>query len=179
MEKKKVTPYVPEETTLRELTLRAIILGIIMAGFLGAANAYIGLKAGMTIAATFPAAVVAMAVMRIFKGSILEENIARTTASVGEALVAGAIFTLPAFLIAGIWSDFNYWEATLILLIGGILGVLFIIFLRRALIEETDLQFPESLACSEIVKAGQKGETGAGYVFKAMGFSAFIELIKS
>jgi putative OPT family oligopeptide transporter len=179
MEKKKITPYVPEETTLRELTLRAIILGVIMAGFLGAANAYIGLKAGMTIAATFPAAVVAMAVMKIFKGSVLEENISRTTASVGEALVAGAIFTLPAFLIAGVWSDFNYWDATLILLIGGILGVLFIIFLRRALVEETDLQFPESLACSEIVKAGQKGETGAGYVFKAMGLSAFIELIKN
>ena len=99
MEKKKFESYVPEQTTLRELTFKAVFLGIIMAVLLGAANAYIGLKAGMTIAATFPAAVIAMAVMRVFKGSILEENIARTTASVGEALVAGAIFTIPAFLI--------------------------------------------------------------------------------
>ena len=181
MEKKKIIPYVPEETTLREFTFKAVFLGVIMAVLLGAANAYIGLKAGMTIAATFPAAVVAMAVLRIFKGSILEENIARTTASVGEALVAGAIFTLPAFLILGIWEDFSvrYWDATLILLIGGILGILFVIFLRRTLVEETDLQFPESVACSEIVKSGQKGETGAGYVFKAMGLSAFVELIKN
>ncbi len=179
MEKKVIKPYVPEVTNLRELTFKAILLGVIMAVLLGAANAYIGLKAGMTIAATFPAAVVAMAVLRIFKGSILEENIARTTASVGEALVAGAIFTLPAFLITGIWKDFSYWEATLILLIGGLLGIFFVIFLRRTLVEEADLQFPESVACSEIVKSGQKGETGAGYVFKAMGLSAFIELIKN
>src|SRR3989339_2121444 len=112
MEKRKIEPYVPEKTSLRELTFKAILLGVIMSGLLGAANAYIGLKAGMTIAATFPAAVVAMAVMRIFKGSILEENIARTTASVGEALVAGAIFTIPAFLITGVWTRFRYWDAT-------------------------------------------------------------------
>ncbi len=179
MEKKKFESYVPEQTSLRELTFKAVFLGVIMAVLLGAANAYIGLKAGMTIAATFPAAVIAMAVMRVFKGSILEENIARTTASVGEALVAGAIFTIPAFIITGIWKDFSYWEATLMLLIGGLLGIFFVIFLRRTLVEEADLQFPESVACSEIVKAGQKGETGAKYVFWAMGFSAFIELLKN
>ena len=102
---KTVTPYVPEQTSLKEFTPKALILGVVMAAVLGAANAYLGLKAGMTVSATFPAAVVAMAALRLMKGSILEENIARTTASVGEALVAGAIFTLPAFLMVGAWES--------------------------------------------------------------------------
>ena len=93
-----------------------------MAIILGAANAYLGMKAGLTVAATFPAAVVAMAALRGLKGSVLEENIARTTASVGEALVAGAIFTIPAFVISGVWDGLRYWESTLIMLIGGLLG---------------------------------------------------------
>lgn len=89
-------PYVPEQTELKELTFKALLLGVLMAIVLGAANAYLGLRAGMTVAAAFPAAVVSMAVLRFFKGNVLEENLARTTASVGEALVAGAIFTIPA-----------------------------------------------------------------------------------
>jgi len=95
-------PFVPIESELPEFTFKALTLGVIMAIVLGAANAYVGMKAGLTVAATFPAAVVAMAALRLFKGSILEENIARTTASVGEALVAGAIFTIPAFVISGV-----------------------------------------------------------------------------
>lgn len=95
--KAEFKPYVPAQTTMAELTFKAVFLGVIMAIVLGAANAYVGMKAGLTVAATFPAAVVAMAALRLFRGSILEENVARTTASVGEALVAGAIFTLPAF----------------------------------------------------------------------------------
>ncbi len=176
----EVRAFVPEQTSLRELTFKSLFLGVLMAAVLGAANAYLGLKAGMTVSATFPAAVVAMAALRIFKGSILEENVARTTASVGEALVAGAIFTIPAFLMLGIWDSFSYLDSVLIMLVGGVLGVLLIIFLRKALIDEAkDLPYPESVATAEMVKAGQKGETGAAYVFGAMGLAALIELLKN
>ncbi len=179
-------PYVSADTRMREFTLPAIIVGAILSVVLGAANAYLGLVAGMTVAATFPAAVMAMAVLKGFKGTILEENTCRTTAAVGEALVAGAIFTIPAFLIAKnpltdekIWDNIHYWESTLLMLVGGILGVLFVIFLRRVLIEDKTLPFPESVACSEIVKAGQAGATGAKYVFGAIGLAAFLELFKN
>lgn len=155
MEKQKFKPYVPADSQLSELTFKAIILGVGMAIVLGAANAYLGMKAGLTVAATFPAAVVAMAALRVMKGNILEENIARTTASVGEALVAGAIFTIPAFVISGVWDHLHYIESTLIMLIGGTLGVLFVTILRRSMVEEADLPFPESVAAAEIVKAGQ------------------------
>ena len=114
-------PYVPADQNPTEFTLRAVLLGIVMAVILGAANAYIGLKAGLTVAATFPAAVIGMAALRLMKGSILEENMTRTIASVGEALVAGAIFTIPAFKIAGVWDKFNYLESTSIMLVGGVL----------------------------------------------------------
>ncbi|HLA39657.1 MAG TPA: oligopeptide transporter, OPT family, partial [Candidatus Glassbacteria bacterium] len=172
-------PFVPAETDLKEFTLRSLLLGVLMAIVLGAANAYLGMKAGMTVSATFPAAVVAMAVLRVFRGSILEENITRTTASVGEALVAGAIFTLPAFVISGVWEDLNYWDCTLIMMVGGVLGVLFVILLRRPLVEEAGLPFPESRACAEVVKAGQHGQTGAKYVFGAMGLAALFEFFKN
>ena len=172
-------PYVPADQELSELTLRALLIGVLMAVVLGAANAYLGMKAGLTVAATFPAAVVAMAALRPFKGSILEENLARTTASVGEALVAGAIFTIPAFVISGVWDGLRYWESTLIMLIGGLLGVLFVIVLRRTLVVEAELPFPESVAAGELVKAGQGGQTGARYVFAAMGLAGGWELLKN
>lgn len=178
-ETREFRPYIPAETDLPELTLRAVVLGVAMAIVLGAANAYLGMKAGLTVAATFPAAVVAMAALRLFKGSILEENIARTTASVGEALVAGAIFTIPAFVISGVWEHLHYLESTAIMLIGGVLGVLFVIVLRRTLVEEANLPFPESVAAAELVKAGQGGQTGAGYVFGAMGFAGIWEILKN
>jgi len=180
MERKHV-PYVPEKTDLKELTLKSLLLGVIMAVILGAANAYLGLKAGMTVAATFPAAVVAMAVLRIFKGSILEENIARTTASVGEALVAGAIFTIPAFVIAKIWTEFgtvgHYLETTAIMIVGGILGVLFVTLLRRTMVEEASLPFPESVATAEIHKAGRAGGSGASLLFGAMAIGGIVQLL--
>jgi len=179
MSDKKFIPYVPAETTMPELTFKALFLGVVMAIVLGAANAYLGMKVGMTVAATFPAAVVAMAVLRIFRGNILEENLARTTASVGEALVAGAIFTIPAFLIAGAWTEFNLRDAMLIMGVGGVLGVLFVILLRRPLVVEAELPFPESVAAAEIVKAGQKGQTGAGLVFGSMGIAALWEFFKN
>lgn len=176
----KHTPFVPEKTDMKELTLRALILGVIMAVVLGAANAYLGLKAGMTIAATFPAAVVAMAVLRLFKGTILEENLARTVGSVGEALAAGAIFVLPAFLLAGVWSRFDGWvhylECTAIMVVGGVLGVLFVTLLRRIMVEDAELPYPESIAAAAIHKAGRRGGTGAVYLFTAMVFGALTQL---
>ena len=171
--------YVPETTQLREFTLRAVALGVVQSVILGAANAYLGMKAGQTIAATFPAAVVSMLVLRAFKGSILEENVSRTAASVGEALVAGAIFTLPAFLISGVWTELRYWESTFLMLVGGTLGVLFVIFLRRPLTGDPDLPFPEAVAAAEIHKAGQKGATGSKYLFGAMGMAGVVELLKN
>ena len=176
MADKEFKPYVPAETEMAELTVKAVLLGSIMAIILGAANAYLGMKVGLTVAATFPAAVVAMAALRPFRGTILEENVARTTASVGEALVAGAIFTIPAFVIAGVWDEIHLYESAAIMLVGGVLGVLFVIVLRRTLVEEAGLPFPESMAAAEIVKAGQGGQTGAKYVFGSMGLAALWEI---
>lgn len=173
------TPYVPADTKLKEFSLRAVLLGVVMAVILGAANAYIGMVAGLTIAATFPAAVVALAALRPVKGTILEENLARTTASVGEALVAGAIFTIPAFIIAGIWEQVNIWVAMIIMAVGGLLGVLFVVVLRRTLVEESGLPFPESVAAAEIHKAGQSGASGGKYLLGAGIFAAIIELLKN
>ncbi len=172
-------PYIPAETQLLELSFKAVLLGVIMSVILGAANAYLGLKAGMTVAATFPAAVVSMAVLRAFRSNILEENLARTTGAVGEALAAGAIFTLPAFIMTGVWSHFTYWQATSLMLVGGILGVLLVIVLRRTLVEDTSLPYPESVACAEVVKAGQAGATGAGYLFSMIGLAGAIEFFKN
>jgi len=177
-------PYIDPKETLKELTLPPLILGAIMAVVLGAANVYLGLKAGMTVAATFPAAVLSMAILKAFKGNILEENIARTTGAVGEALAAGAIFTLPAFILVGAWGDIELFSrewllATALLLVGGILGVLLMILLRRTFMEDASLPFPESLACTEIVKAGQGGQSGAGAVFAAMGVAGAIEFFKN
>ena len=163
----------------REFTLRALLLGLFMAVVLGAANAYLGIRAGQTVAATFPAAVVSMVVIRgLFKGSLLEENIARTTASVGEALAAGAIFTLPAFLMAGAWEEFNYWESTLLMLVGGLLGILFVVILRRSMVTDPELPFPESVAAAEIHRAGQ-GASGGRLLFQMMGVGALIEVLKN
>jgi putative OPT family oligopeptide transporter len=176
MAEKKFEPYVPADTSMAELTVKAVLLGAVMAVVLGAANAYLGMKVGLTVAATFPAAVVAMAALRPLRGTILEENIARTSASVGEALVAGAIFTIPAFVLAGVWDEIHLIESAVIMLVGGILGVLFVIILRRTLVEEAGLPFPESMAAAEIVKAGQGGQTGAKYVFGSMGLAALWEV---
>ena len=162
-------PYVPADQAMKEISFKAILLGIVLAIILGAANAYLGLLVGMTVAATFPAAVMAMAVLRIFKGTILEENFARTTGAVGEALAAGAIFTIPAFLITGVWEKFDLFKSSLLMLVGGILGVFLIILVRRTLVEDADLPFPESVACAEMVKTGQKGGSSAKYMFWAMG----------
>jgi OPT family oligopeptide transporter len=170
-----------------EMTVKAVSLGIFLAFVFGSANAYLGMKAGQTVAATIPAAVIAMALFRIpaFRGGILEQNITRTAASVGEALVAGAIFTIPAFMMVDIggqrlWTDLHshYWEATLILLVGGLIGVFFIILLRRPLCVDAPLPWPESVASYEIVKSGEASETNAPrYIFGALGFGGLIEIL--
>jgi putative OPT family oligopeptide transporter len=171
-------PYVPEKTDLREFTLRALILGVIMTVILGAANAYLGLRAGMTIAATYPAAVIGMAILKLMRGSILEENMARTVGSIGESVAAGAIFTIPAFIISGAWLKFDtldaYLKSTALMFVGGLLGIMFVTFLRRVMVTDPELGFPESVAASEIHKAGQKGSQGAKFLFQAMGLGALI-----
>ncbi len=172
----------------RELTVKSVALGLFLAFVFGSANAYLGMKAGQTVAATIPAAVIAMALFRIpaFRGGLLEQNIARTAGSVGEALVAGAIFTLPAFLLVEIdghrlWADLrgHYWQGVVILLAGGLAGVFFIILLRRALCVDAQLPWPESVASYEIVKAGQESGDAPRLVFGGMAFGGLIQVLKS
>jgi putative OPT family oligopeptide transporter len=178
-------PFVSADKNLKEFTVRALVIGLFLAVLLGAANAYLGLKAGMTIAATYPAAVLGMALLRLFKDhNIIEENFTRTVGSIGESVAAGAIFTLPAFLIAGVWSpeffgSVSGWlKSTVIMMVGGVVGILFVTLLRRVMVEDPELKFPESVAASEIHKAGRGGSTGAKYLFYAMGIGGFIELLK-
>ncbi|HEX9902250.1 MAG TPA: OPT/YSL family transporter, partial [Acidobacteriota bacterium] len=180
-------PYVPEKTNMKEFTLRALLIGLVLCVVLGAANAYLGLRAGMTIAATYPAAVIGMAVLKLMRGSILEENIARTVGSIGESVAAGAIFTIPAFVLVAIqtnsplladWKLFKgvsvYIKSSLLMFVGGLLGILFVTFLRRVMVTDPDLPFPESKAAAEIHKAGQRGSAGAKFLFMSMGVGAVI-----
>ncbi len=172
--------FVPANSTMTEFTVRALLLGLVMSVILGAANAYLGLRAGMTIAATYPAAVISMAVLRIFKGTVLEENFARTVGSIGESVAAGAIFTLPAFVILHLWTFDtlrDYLTASALMVVGGILGIMFVTVLRRVMVEDRELPFPESVAASEIHKAGQTGAEAAKQLFQAMGAGAFIQLL--
>ena len=174
-------PYVPPDKEMREFTFRAVLLGLVMTVVLGAANAYLGLRAGMTIAATYPAAVIGMAVLRLCRGSILEENMARTVGSIGESVAAGAIFTIPAFVITKSWPSFApehaYWQSTVLMAVGGVLGILFVTLLRRVMVEDPELPYPESVAASEIHKAGQRGSAAAKTLFQAMGAGSLIYLL--
>ena len=176
---KKHVPYVPETMEMKEFTFRALLIGLVMTAILGAANAYLGLKAGMTIAATYPAAVIGMALLRIMKGSLLEENIARTVGSIGESVAAGAVFTIPAFVMAGVWPGLsgNYWNSVVLMILGGTLGILFVTLLRRVMVEDPELPYPESIAASQIHKAGQQGSKAAKILFANMAFGAFIYLL--
>ncbi|MGA7647591.1 MAG: oligopeptide transporter, OPT family [Terriglobales bacterium] len=181
---RKHRPYVPETMEMKEFTFRAVLIGLFLTALLGSANAYLGLKAGMTIAATYPAAVISMALLRLMKGSLLEENIARTVGSIGESVAAGAIFTIPAFVMAGLWPTLTpsvrtpeYWKSVALMMIGGTLGILFLTLLRRVMVEDPDLPFPESVAASEIHKAGQQGAKAAKILFANMGFGAFMYLL--
>lgn len=181
---KEFKPYIPAEKITPELTVTSIIMGILLAVIFGAANAYLGLRVGMTVSASIPAAVIAMGVIRIImrKNSILESNMVQTIGSAGESLAAGAIFTLPAlFLWAsdGVMEKPNLLEITLIALIGGLLGVFFMVPLRNALIvrEHGVLPYPEGQACAEVMLAGEEGGSSASTVFAGMGFAAFFKFI--
>lgn len=170
-------PYIPASVTLPEITIKALVLGVLLSLLLAGANAYLGLFAGITVSASIPAAVISMAVLRLFRQSnILENNIVQTAAASGEGLAAGAIFTLPALLILGTWTTFDYWTTTIIAGIGGALGVLFTIPLRRALIIEDPLKFPEGVATAEVLKVGERGGAGVGTIVAAAGAGALYKL---
>ncbi len=183
-EKKEFKPYIPASKVTPELTVTSIIMGILLAVIFGAANAYLGLRVGMTVSASIPAAVIAMGVIRVImrKNSILESNLVQTIGSAGESLAAGAIFTLPALFIwarEGVMEKPGLVEITLIALIGGLLGVFFMVPLRNALIvrEHNTLPYPEGKACAEVLLAGEEGGSNAGTVFAGMGFAALFKFI--
>ena len=156
-------PKRAEETGVAEITVKAVVLGVVLSVLLAGANAYLGLLAGMTVSASIPAAVISMAVLRWFRRSnILENNIVQTSASAGESLAAGVIFTLPALLILGTWTAFDYWQTTTIAGLGGLLGVLFTVPLRRALVVEAKLAFPEGVATAQVLEVGNKAGAGVG-----------------
>src|SRR5215471_13852447 len=175
---RKHQPFVPENMEMKEFTLRAVLLGLGMTVVLGAANAYLGLRAGVTIAATYPAAVVGMAILRGWKGTVLEENIARTSGTIGEGIAAGAIFTIPAFLMAGVWTSFgmreSYLKTTALIVVGAVLGVLFISLVRKGLVEDPELPLPDAVAASEIHKAGRRGAEAAKYLFWNIGVGGLV-----
>jgi len=170
-----------QEQSIPEITIKAVVLGVVLSVVLAAANAYLGLFAGMTVSASIPAAVVSMGVLRLFrKSNILENNIVQTAASAGESLAAGVIFTLPALVVMGYWDSFggkNFWWITIIAAFAGLLGVLFTIPLRRSLIVEGDLQFPEGVATAKVLETGQEGGKGVWTIAVASMVGGLFKLI--
>lgn len=184
MKDKEFKPYIPADKITPELTVTSIIMGVILAVVFGAANAYLGLRVGMTVSASIPAAVISMGTIRVLmrKNSILESNMVQTVGSAGESLAAGAIFTLPALFLwasEGKMDTPGILEITIISLCGGILGVMFMVPLRNALIvkEHNTLPYPEGTACAEVLLAGEEGGSNAKTVFIGMGFAAVCKLI--
>lgn len=186
MEKKNnnFKPYIPAEKVTPELTLTSILMGVVLAVIFGAANAYLGLRVGLTVSASIPAAVIAMGVIRVImrRNSILESNIVQTVGSAGESLAAGAIFTLPALFLwasEGKMDKPGMLEITLIALVGGLLGVFFMVPLRNALIvrEHGTLPYPEGTACAEVLLAGEENGANASTVFAGMGLSAIFKFV--
>ncbi len=154
-----------ENKSQPELTLRVIVLGLILSVVMGAANVYVGLKAGMTVSASIPAAVMAMLIFKVFfkRSSILEANQVQTCASAGESLAAGIIFTMPAMILIGYWKEFDFWAVSIIALTGGLLGILFMIPMRRVfVVDNEELIYPEGIACAAVLKAGESGAENAG-----------------
>ncbi len=183
-EQKEFQPYIPASKVTPEITVTSIIMGILLAVVFGAANAYLGLRVGMTVSASIPAAVIAMGVIRVVmrKNSILESNVVQTIGSAGESLAAGAIFTLPALFLwaaEGTMEKPGIVEITIIALLGGLLGVFFMVPLRNALIvkEHGTLPYPEGTACAEVLLAGEEGGANASTVFTGMGFAALFKFI--
>ncbi len=159
MDRENFKSFIPASKKIPELTLKAVLVGIFLAIVLGAANAYLGLYAGMTVSAIIPGAVMALAILRPFKGTILEVNFATMGAAAGECIAAGVIFTIPALVILGAWTEIHYLETTLIALLGGLIGVLWMVPLRRALVIKTDLPFPEGVAVAAVLTTTVGGET--------------------
>ncbi len=175
-----VVPYIPATESPREITIRALVLGAVLSAVLAGANAYLGLKVGMTVSASIPAAVISMAILRMFRDSnILENNIVQTSASAGESLAAGVIFTFPALITLQYWQGFDFLSTSMIALFGGLLGVFFTIPLRRALILEAKLQFPEGTATAEVLKAGTEGGEGAKLIAIAGIAGALLKLCQT
>ncbi len=177
-----IQPYVPAEKSLPELTFQAIFLGIVLSLIMCAANIYVGLSAGMTVSAAIPASVISMGVLRglLKRGTILENNVVHTIASSGESLAAGIIFTVPAIVLLGLWSTFNFWETTLIAMAGGVMGVVMMIPLRKPMIiEQKELRFPEGVACAEVLKAGDKGGAEMMGIFAALGIGGLFKALVS
>ena len=177
-------PYIPAEKVTPELTVTSVIMGCILAVIFGAANAYLGLRVGMTVSASIPAAVISMGVIRVIlrRNSILESNMVQTIGSAGESLAAGAIFTMPALFLwaeEGLSDKPGIVEITLIALCGGILGVLFMVPLRNALIvkEHATLLYPEGTACADVLLAGEEGGANASTVFSGMGLAAVFKFV--
>ena len=182
--KDEFKPYIPADRVMPELTVTSIIMGVLLAVIFGAANAYLGLRVGMTVSASIPAAVISMGVIRIImrKNSILESNMVQTIGSASESLAAGAIFTMPALFLwaeEGLCSMPSLVEITLIALCGGVLGVLFMVPLRNALIvkEHQTLLYPEGTACADVLLAGEEGGANASTVFSGMGLAAVFKFI--
>lgn len=184
-EKNEFKPFIPADKIMPEITVTSIIVGIILAVVFGAANAYLGLRVGMTISASIPAAVISMGIIRVIlkRNSILENNMVQTVGSAGESLAAGAIFTIPALFMWASESELvkspSFWNITLIALFGGILGTLFMIPLRKALIVEEHgvLPFPEGTACAEVLLAGEEGGEKSKVVFSGFGIAALYKFI--
>ena len=183
-ENREFKPYIPAEKVTPELTVTSVIMGCILAVIFGAANAYLGLRVGMTVSASIPAAVISMGVIRVIlrRNSILESNMVQTIGSAGESLAAGAIFTMPALFLwaeEGLTSKPGIVEITLIALCGGILGVLFMVPLRNALIvkEHATLLYPEGTACADVLLAGEEGGANASTVFSGMGLAAIFKFV--
>jgi len=176
MSREDFKSFIPAKKTIPELTLKAVLVGAILAIILGAANAYLGLYAGMTVSAVIPGAVMAFAFLKPFKGTILEVNIGMMGAAAGEALAAGVIFTIPALIMLKTWTEIQYVETTIIALLGGLLGVLWMIPLRRALITKTDLPFPEGVAVAAVLtttvgsgEESKEGGTGVSAIWLIVG----------
>ncbi len=177
-----IEPYVPSQTSLPEFTLVAVGLGLVLSLIMCAANIYVGLYAGMTVSAAIPASVISMGVLRglLRRGTILENNVVHTIASSGESLAAGIIFTVPAIVLLGLWTTFNYWETTLIAMAGGVMGVVMMIPLRRPMIiEQKELVFPEGVACAEVLKAGDRGGEDMKGIFTALGWGMLFKAMVS
>jgi putative OPT family oligopeptide transporter len=158
-------PAKPVKKSIPEITIRVIVLGIILSVVMGAANVYVGLKAGMTVSASIPAAVMAMLLFRLLfrNSSILEANQVQTCASAGESLAAGIIFTMPAMILINYWTSFDYWTVTIVAFTGGMLGILFMIPMRKVFVVDNDeLIYPEGVACAAVLQAGEDGDQGAG-----------------